>query len=153
MQENIPTSASAFGLRLVGLARRWRRRLDDALAHHGYKDASWAPLVHLEAGGAATQRDLALRCGLDDSSLVRHIDLLAARGLVERRINERDRRVRCVHLTEAGRRALDEIRAVLVETERVMLREVEDGDLDAVLAVFDRIERGVERFAEKEATS
>lgn len=132
-----------FGFRFVGVARVWRRRLDAALATAGFAAASWVPLVHLAEGGGITQRDLAARCGLDDSSLVRLIDALADQGLVERRAKPGDRRAKCVHPTEAGLAAVDRIRTVLLATEREMLAGASPAEIEAALALFDRIEAGI----------
>ena len=93
-----------FGIKFVLLARRWRQALDQRLAEVGLSDATWAPLVHLwESGGGISQKDLAALVGIDGSSLVRLLDILAGRGLVERRMDPADRRTRLVFLTEAGR--------------------------------------------------
>lgn len=144
---------SRFGFHMVGLARRWRRVLDDALAARGFADASWVPMVHLAEHGGITQRDLAARCGLDDSTLVRLLDALTARGWVERRAKPHDRRARCVHLTEAGEIAVGEIRAILAASEGAMLAGVGHADLEAAMATFERIEVGIAAFAEREARS
>lgn len=139
---------SRFGFRLVGVARRWRRRLDETLGGAGFADASWVPLVHLAEGGGVTQHELAERCGLDDSSLVRLIDALVARGLVERRPKPTDRRAKCVHLTGAGAAAVTRIRAVLLATEREMLDGIETAELARADAVLDRIEAALARLAD-----
>lgn len=138
---------SRFGFRLVGLARRWRRRLDETLTASGFADASWVPLVHLAEGGGVTQHELAERCGLDDSSLVRLIDALAGRGLVERRPKPADRRAKCIHLTGAGASAVTRIRAVLLAAENEMLGGAGAADLAATDALFDRIEAALGRLA------
>lgn len=140
---------SRFGFRFVGVARAWRRRLDASLTAIGFADAAWVPLIHLAEGGGVTQRDLAARCGLDDSSLVRLIDSLDARGLVERRAKPGDRRAKCVHLTEAGARAVETIRPALLAAEREMLAGTGLDEIERALALFDRIEAGVARLQER----
>lgn len=131
-----------FGVRFVGLARAWRRHLDGALTAAGFGGASWVPLIHLDGGGGITQRDLAARCGLDNSSLVRLLDALGDEGLVERRPKPGDRRAKCVHLTEAGRSAVAAIRPVIAAAERRMLEGASAAEVEAALVLFDRIEAG-----------
>lgn len=135
------TSRQRFGIHLVGLARRWRRALDQRLAAVGLSDASWAPLMHLaELGEGRCQRDLALAVGIDESTLVRLIDLLAERGLVERRPAEQDRRRKLLHLTAAGHAAVDELRAKLTRIEDQLLADLSDTELDTLMTAFARIE-------------
>ncbi len=131
-----------FGLEFSLLARRWRRTLDAGLAGVGLTDATWAPLVRLQVSGdGISQKALAGLLGLDASSLVRLIDILVARGLVERRTDAADRRNRLIYLTDAGRAALADIRRVLAEREAEMLVDVSDDELTMMLDVFARIGR------------
>lgn len=151
--QNADSSRRRFGIQLVGLARRWRRALDHRLAAIGLSDASWAPLVHLaERGDGLCQKELALAVGIDDSSLVRLIDLLAERQLVERRTSERDRRLKLLHLTPTGRAAVDDIRVKLARIEDQLLEDLTDAELEAVMSAFARIDARIQA-AEAPATA
>ncbi|MDR3468148.1 MAG: MarR family transcriptional regulator [Xanthobacteraceae bacterium] len=104
-------------------------------------DAAWPPLVHLDrAGDGIGQTELAARCGIDGSSLVRLLDRLSELGLVERRVSPTDRRSRLVFLSPAGRQALASVYAILKDAEVEMLSDVDDAELTMMLAVFRRIE-------------
>ncbi len=141
------TSASAsprarFGVRFALLARRWRRALDARLAEAGLSDATWVPLVHLqESGDGITQKELAALVGIDGSSLVRLLDILCRQGLVERRVDASDGRARLVHLTEAGRVRVAEIRRELAKGEAEMLADLSDAEIATMLRHFERIEQ------------
>jgi MarR family transcriptional regulator for hemolysin len=142
MSDHSDSPRARFGIRFSLLARRWRRALDARLAAEGLSEATWAPLVHLkEVGGGITQKDLAALLGVDGSSLVRVIDILVREGFVERRVDENDGRARRIFLTEAGEKRVGEIRAVLTSSEEILLRDVSDADLGAMMEHFDRIER------------
>ena len=135
-----------FGAALVLLARRWRRAVDETLSRAGHGDASWVPLVHLDrSGGGICQRDLAERAGLDVSTLVRLLDTLEARGLIDRRHKAGDRRVRLLHLTPAGQRAVAEIRQALLARETELTAEIAADDLGAALRLFARIDDNLTR--------
>jgi MarR family transcriptional regulator for hemolysin len=130
-----------FGFALVGLARRWRRALDARMAALSLSDAAWPPLVHLDrAGDGITQNELAVRCGIDGSTLVRLLDILAEQGLVERRVSPADRRARLIYLTPKGRRALTSVYRILRQAEIAMLKDIDDERLHATLGVFVQIE-------------
>ncbi|CCD87505.1 Regulatory protein, MarR [Bradyrhizobium sp. ORS 285] len=136
------TARLRFGFALVGLARRWRRALDERMGALGLSDAAWPPLVHLDRlGDGISQNELAARCGIDGSSLVRLLDLLGERGLIERRISPSDRRSRLVFLTTNGRRMLRSVYRVLQEAESEMLQDIDDTRLQATLDMFARIEQ------------
>lgn len=130
-----------FGIQLVGLARRWRRALDQRLAAIGLSDASWAPLVHLaELGDGRCQKELAAAVGIDESTLVRLLDLLAERGLVERHPSPRDRRLKLLHLTPQGSAAVADIRTKLARIEDQLLEDLSDAEIDRAMIAFARID-------------
>ena len=140
MSESSLSPRLRFGLELVLLARRWRGVVDQRLAARGLSDASWTPLVHLsESGDGIPQKELAERIGLDGSSLVRTLDHLARQDLIERRIDPRDRRLRRIHLTPAGRQATRSIREKLASAEFELLVDFSDDELSTLLAGLDRI--------------
>ncbi len=141
-----------FGLEFALLARRWRRTLDTRLAEAGLTDATWAPLVHLhESGDGISQKALAALVGLDASSLVRLLDILVARGLVERRTDPADRRARLIYLTAPGRAAVADILRLLNGREAEILADVGDAELAQVMDVFARIARRLPPLGEDRA--
>ncbi len=143
------TSSNArerFGIRLSTVSRRWRRALDHHLALAGHADASWAPLLHLDAGGdGLSQKALAKRVGMEGSSLVRHLDRLEAKGQVRRVSDDHDRRTKRVFLTPAGREAVAGLRADLFEAERDLLSDLDDAQLEALVAALDLIDRRLQQ--------
>lgn len=148
MNNQLP-SRSRFGIMFSLLARRWRRVIDAQLATVGLSDATWVPLIHLKAsGGGVTQKDLAARVGVDGSSLVRVLDILARQGLVERRRDENDGRARLIYLTCEGEERVGEIRQELGRAEEAILSTLSDDEIAAMLDCFTAID---ERMTEVEA--
>lgn len=141
---------SRFGVRFALLARRWRRALDARLAQAGLSDATWVPLVHLqESGGGITQKELAALVGIEGSSLVRLLDILSQRGLVERRVDATDGRARLIHLTDAGRARVAEIRAELAKGEAEILADLSDDELATMLRHFERIAQRLQHLQDR----
>jgi MarR family transcriptional regulator for hemolysin len=139
-----------LGIRLVGLARRWRQYLDAQLSLSGLSDATWAPLVHLHrAGDEVLQKDLAARLGLDVSSLVRLLDILEARHLVERRPDPVDRRAKRIVLTPAGHAQVALINRMIAPLEDDLLQDLDQAEIEAMLRGFERIENRLAQPAEK----
>ena len=69
------------------------------------------PLVVLHRDGPQRVSELAGALGLDRTTVTRHLDDLAARGLVDRRPDERDRRALMVSLTPTAADHLDAMRS------------------------------------------
>ena len=63
----------------------------------------WMVLKNLHEYEDLSQKELAERCGKDQPTLTRIIDLLTKKQLAERRVHPTDRRSFIVHLTELGK--------------------------------------------------
>lgn len=134
------TARARFGFRFVTLARIWRRRIEAELVQAGLTDASWTPLIHLDEGGDdISQSELAERVGLDGSSLVRLLDILEGRGLIERRVDPADRRARRIVLTGLGRAEVEAVRDRLARLEAALLVDFDEATLARMITDFDTI--------------
>lgn len=147
-----PEPKRAFGMRFAMLARRWRQSLEASLAEAGLTDATWAPMVHLhETGGGLTQKQLAARLGIDASTLVRLLDILERQDLIVRRPDEHDGRARKVSLSPAGEDRVRHIRDLLWKQESLMLADLSDEQIVAMMHGFETIDRRMAAHSAGEA--
>lgn len=136
-----------FGPLLVTVARRWRLELDHQLAKAGLSDATWGPLIHLSGARAPlAQKELAVSIGIDGSTLVRLLDSLEERQLVERHNDPADRRIRHIVITPAGKRLVVQIRKALQRPEAQMLEGLSPTDMAAMVKGFEKIQRNLLRL-------
>jgi MarR family transcriptional regulator, transcriptional regulator for hemolysin len=136
-----------FGREILPLARRWRAEADRAVADLGLSHASgWALLQVGRLGDAVRQSDLAAELDMQGPSLVRLIDKLEADALIARRLDEADRRVNRIHLTEAGAALVDRIEQALRRIRHEMLDGIDDDALNVATRVLLRISQ---RIAER----
>src|SRR5262245_6085695 len=79
-----------------------------AMAPFGIDGRELAVLTVLAAGVPLSQQEAADQLRVDRTTMVSLVDLLEAKGLVERCRSAHDRRKNIVQLTDAGRRCLRE---------------------------------------------
>lgn len=96
---------------LYDVARLMRTRADQRARGSGMTRAQWVILAWLELQPGLSQNELANLVEVEPITIARLIDRLEARGLVERRADPRDRRIRRLHLTGRAEPVLAEIRA------------------------------------------
>lgn len=134
-----------IGLDLGRLARLWRARLDERLAPLGLTQAKWVILLHLDrCGGHLPQRELVIRVGVEGPTLVRVLDGLERRGLIERRDCPTDRRSKIVTLTPAAAPLIAQIAAIAGALREEALAGLDDDALSACHAALRRMAANLE---------
>ena len=115
---------------LYDVARLMRTRADQRARRHGMTRAQWVILSWLERQSGISQNDLAGLVEVEPITVCRLIDRLEARGLVERRSDPRDRRVRRLHLTPKAQPILDEIHGYREEMRKQLTAGISKEALD-----------------------
>src|SRR5215472_16344869 len=143
-----------FGFRVARIARRLRQAVDAELRVLGLTEATWRPVVYVRRlGDGVRQKELATALSIEGPSLVRILDNLERRGLIERRADESDRRARGIHLTRAGRELARRAAKVGGEIQMRLLANVPPQELEACLRVLGSIERELEERLDLPATA
>jgi DNA-binding MarR family transcriptional regulator len=128
---------AAFLLAQVGAhaASRFAARLSEAdlaPAHAGiFRILSTTPAI--------SQQALATALGTVPSRLVALVDDLEARGLVERRAHESDRRTYALHLTDKGKATMETIGRVAREHRQDLLAALSDEEQATLSALLKRV--------------
>jgi DNA-binding MarR family transcriptional regulator len=95
---------------LHDVARTLRTKFDQkARATHAMTRAQWVILSRLERQPGMSQNEMAAVCEVEPITVARLIDRLEARGLVERRADPTDRRIKRLHLLPAAKPILETI--------------------------------------------
>lgn len=112
-----PAPEPPLGRRLYLAQRAQHDLLDSRLSERGASLWNWVLLRSAAEHDGASQRELAAGMMIEPPTLVRHLDKLAADGMVERRRDDHDRRVTRVFVTDAGRSRLAELHEVVMEID------------------------------------
>jgi DNA-binding MarR family transcriptional regulator len=132
----LETSGAARSTVLITrLARRMRRRFEDAVTPLGLRARHLVALTHLDDHGPSAQQTLIEALGLDASNLVALLNELEDAGLIVRRRDRADRRRGIIELSPDGERMLlavdralaevdDEVLMALSAEERATLNEL-----------------------------
>lgn len=112
------------------LARHWRQALDSEFQAVSLTDATWRPLLHLHLlGDGVRQKDLAASIGIEGPSIVRLIDTLVTKGLVQRSEDGTDRRAKLLCLTAEGQLIVARILEIVALFENELLSPFSDAEI------------------------
>ena len=118
MEKGRKIAALDFGFRATRISRRLRQLVDS---------------------------ELAAALGLEGPSLVRLLDNLERRGLIERREHKSDRRVRGIYLTPSGRELQRRVTSISDGVQQRLLAAASPADLAACGRLFSLIEKALEQ--------
>lgn len=128
-----------FGFLLHEVARLLRKRFEQRARDFGLTRSQWQTLAYLSRAEGIHQKALAEMLEIEPITLMRLIDKLAERGLVERRKHETDRRIWLLYMTEPARALLSEMRIVGEQTRREALQGIDETDRDRLIGMLETI--------------
>jgi DNA-binding MarR family transcriptional regulator len=117
-----------FGFLLHDTARQLRRDFERRSKGTGLTRAQWAVLAYVARNEGSSQAALADMLEIEPITLVRLLDKLEAAGLVERRPDPSDRRVRRLYLTQATGPLLAQLQDLASETREAALAGLSDAE-------------------------
>lgn len=128
---------AAFLVSQVGMhsSQLWRQRMADLGLDH--RHVVLLRLVGAEEG--RSQLALGNQMGLPPSRMVAFVDELEGMGLLERRADPDDRRVRALYLTDKGRQTLGKVMKVSAEHEKAMTAGLDKTEVEQLRHLLGRV--------------
>lgn len=146
--------AKGIGLLVHDVSRLLRRRIDQQAQTIGLTSAQWrvlATVAHAEKHGEEPihQATIADMMDMEPITLSRQIDRMEAAGLIERRPDPADRRIKRLYLTEAARPLVDKFRSVATSCYGNALAGVTDQEVEQVVSILTRIRANLVHIADR----
>jgi len=111
------------------------------LAKHDVSMWEYSVLYCLARRDAETQTALASAIGYDKTRLIRVLDALQDRDLIERRPDSTDRRAHIVRLTKAGTRRFTAVQSDIRRMEERALSQLSSSESSALRSTLNRLAR------------
>jgi DNA-binding MarR family transcriptional regulator len=132
-----------LGFLVHDVSRLRRSIVDRALKPLGVTRSQWWVLAFLSRADGMSQVALAEELDLGKVALGGLIDRLEKTGLVSRRPDDDDRRVKRVFLTKKSHALISEIRNSVSETEKIIIDEINDADLRATVRALRKMKENL----------
>ena len=144
MQNTFMPPAKGIGLLVNDVSRLLRRRIDQKAQAVGLTSAQWRVLsavfrAELNNEEPLHQATLAEMMDMEPITLSRQIDRMETAGLIERRPDPVDRRVKRLFLTEAARPLVDKFRSVATSCYGDVLTGISDQEIEQLVDILTRI--------------
>jgi MarR family transcriptional regulator for hemolysin len=140
-----------FAREVLVLSRRMRQGMETGLRPLGLNEPRGNVIFWLSRyPGGVSQTALAELAMVEAATLVRTLDQLEKQGLTKREPSRSDRRVKHVHLTEAGRAFVPHIDAITFELSRRQMMCLTDEERTQLVGLLRRVQQS---FADSEGES
>ncbi len=100
-------------------------------------------LLAMPPTGSLTMNELSETLSLANSTMTRTVDQLVEKGLVERELDDEDRRVVRVRLSAQGQKAQAAVKEVLENFFKQALSDIPEEEREAVLHSFQTVTRAI----------
>lgn len=111
----------------------------EAFTSVGGRRYQYSVLAALDESGRASQAELGRRCGIDRSDMVALVNELSAQDLVQRAMDQDDRRRNVITITDKGRDRLNELDTVVAEVQERLLDPLPDTDRAELVRILTRV--------------
>jgi DNA-binding MarR family transcriptional regulator len=127
---------------LAPLLRELIAAEEPVLAAHDVTMWGYVVLLALDRSSMRTQAAVAAAIGADKTRIIRDLDELQQRGLIERRPDPDDRRVRLLAITDAGRTVKNAVQEEIQRGEERWLGDLSAAERRTFLRVLVRLTPG-----------
>ncbi len=140
-----PSDSRAYFFKIDTTIKKIRTALQRQFNDAGFDLTvdQWVVIDHLFRNPGISQNTLADMTTKDAPTVTRIIDLLAQKGLTERRLTDNDRRKFLVYLTEAGEAKYNEVLPVVSAMRRKGWGDLSEADYQHFVRIMDSIYQNV----------
>lgn len=144
------TQDEKFGMLTNQTNKRMQRFLNSKLQKYNITTEQWNVLLRLSKEPKINQKQLAKNVDKDQATLVRILDILEKKKLIERQLSEEDRRAFLIHITDNGKEMVDELVPFMSDLFEQILSDISIEKLDIYIKVLTKINENIFRANEEE---
>lgn len=141
-----------IGVQTSRMTKKLVRYLNHSLEWYDITLEQWVVLSTLAEQEDINQKTLSVKAEKDPSSLLRILDILERKALVERREFQGDRRASSLFITDKGRQLKNEVAPYIEARFREMTGDISDEDLAVYTRVMQKLDRNLTHLLGKPKT-
>ncbi len=125
------------------ISARWNASIQEALRGTDLTTVRMRTLAVLSARPGATINELSVLAVIEQSTMSRNLDSMEAAGLIRRVPRADDLRVREIHVTPAGRRALDDFWPTMHAEYEKLIDGFSERERDQLISLLHKMLRNI----------
>lgn len=130
---------NSFGWMINVVANKASKDFDVELKQHGLSLALWPTLMCLWEKEGITQRDIAAKSKVENSTTTRTLDKLEKLELVERRADPNSRRSFRIYLTEKGKALEEQLVPIPIRLNKELMNELDVEEQQQMIKLLQKM--------------
>lgn len=130
---------SSFGWMINVIANQASKSFEAELKQHGLTVALWPTMMCLWEEEGVTQRDIAEKSKVENSTTTRTLDKLEKLGLVERQADPNSRRSFRIYLTDEGRALRETLLPIPVKVNKEALSSLDLNEQKEMIRLLQKM--------------
>ncbi|MGF1807383.1 MarR family transcriptional regulator [Aliivibrio sifiae] len=130
---------SSFGWMINVIANQASKNFEAELKQHGLTVALWPTMMCLWEEEGVTQRDIAEKSKVENSTTTRTLDKLEKLGLVERQADPNSRRSFRIYLTDEGRALKETLLPIPVKVNKEALSSLDLNEQKEMIRLLQKM--------------
>jgi MarR family transcriptional regulator, organic hydroperoxide resistance regulator len=139
----MPKSSSEYSLGYaIGKTNWYMKTLLNKLLREdkcGITNEQWFVLKMINENPGSSQTEIAEKSQKDKTNITRILDILENNAYVERRRDDRDRRMYRIHLTAEGKKVLKAVIPVTQKTEEICTHSLNKKQITEIIKLLDSV--------------
>ena len=130
---------NSFGWMINVVANKASKDFDVELKQHGLSLALWPTLMCLWEEEGITQRDIAAKSKVENSTTTRTLDKLEKLEFVERRADPNSRRSFRIYLTEKGKALEEQLVPIPIRLNKELMNELDAEEQQQMIKLLQKM--------------
>lgn len=143
----------SIGLQTSQMNRRMLRFLNHSLEWYEISLEQWVVLSKLAEQENINQKMLSVKAEKDPASLLRILDILERKGLIERRQNTGDRRSTSLYITTKGKDLKNELAPYIENRFKEITNGISEQEIEIYMKVLGNIDTNLKNLLDKQKIS
>lgn len=125
------------------VSKKMADMFNERLATFGVTRVQWIAMYYLSKYGVMSQKDLADRMDLKESTVARLVDRMESENLIKRIKDAFDRRITNIELTESGRKRIVELLPEGQKMSDFFSKGITDEEIEVFKRVLDKFMKNI----------
>jgi DNA-binding MarR family transcriptional regulator len=140
----------SIGMQTNQINRKMLRFLNHSLEWYEITLEQWVVLSALAEQENINQKMLSVKTEKDPASLLRILDILERKELIERRQNKGDRRSSFLYITGKGENLKDEVIFYIEDRFKEIMSGISEQDIEVYMKVLEKIDTNLTSLLDKQ---